>query len=73
MMRSKATNAPMRMRREWSHNQQTNNKPEAYQMIAETKAFLNPNATTQKWNFSLSYANETRERKECNLWSFCLR
>ena len=29
----------------------------------KTEAFPNSNATTQKMNFSLSYANETREEK----------
>ena len=71
MMRSKATNASMQMRREQSHNQWTNKYLEAYQMIAGNKSFPIPNATTQKWTFSLNYANETREKKECNFWSFC--
>ena len=38
--------------------------------LPKTKAFPNSNATTQKMNFSLSYADELREKKECNFWSF---
>lgn len=51
MMRSKATNASMQMRRERSHNQRTNNKPEAYQMIVEKKVVPNPNAIYSKMIF----------------------
>ena len=55
--------------------QQTNAKLEAIQIDCEKlrKTFPNSNATTQKMNFSLSYANELREKKECNFWSLCLR
>ena len=71
----KTTNAPKWMQKERSHNQQTNEKPEAKTNdYGKLKTFPNSNATLKKkWTFSFSFTNELREKNKCNFWSLSLQ
>ena len=53
-------------------NEQIKN-PKPKQMIAENKKlFQTQMQLLKKWTFCLSFANELREKNECNFWSLCL-
>ena len=73
MMRSKATNASMWMRRERSHNQRTNKKPEAYQMIAEKHKFFQIQIQLNKKNellFKLCKWTKREQRMQLLIFLF---